>query len=175
MKPRGTAGGNLPVDDDPQGQRASSGSNDPYIATSSTDETQRQTREIEASAYTVLHPSEVEYEGLNMPRPSQKLRKLEKNFEKKEGEHMQHSDRESKLVEVLTAGGRDERPPPKFQCGQTVHHFWASWMSEATAPPKQMKQKMRPKWYSALVTALPTWETGTYGGMEFTGWHYNAH
>ena len=88
---------------------------------------------------------------------------------------MQHSDNESKIQQLQTTSARDERPPPLVKLGQSVHHFWVSWMVDATEPPKQMKQKQRPKWFSALITSQPEWEFGKYGGAEFEGWHYTTH
>ena len=54
-------------------------SNTPYIATSSTNEIQRQTIEVEASAYTDLHPNKEEFAALHKPRPTQKMRKNQRN------------------------------------------------------------------------------------------------
>ena len=52
-------------------------------------------------------------------------------------------------VEVLTD---DSRPPPKFQSGQSVHQWWATWMAGAYKPPPGIKGKYgRPAWYSSSV------------------------
>ena len=69
------------------------------------------------------------------------------------------------------------RPPPKFAFGQSVHHFWASWMSTAkeNQVPKQLAKKGRPAWYSACINQEPTWGQCVYAGLPYTGWLYVAH
>ena len=53
-------------------------------------------------------------------------------------------------VDVLPKGG--PRPKPLFRGGQSVHQWWASWMSGAYETPAGIKGKNgRPAWYSASV------------------------
>ena len=53
-------------------------------------------------------------------------------------------------VDVLPKGG--PRPQPLFRGGQSVHQWWASWMSGAYETPVGIKGKTgRPAWYSASV------------------------
>ena len=53
-------------------------------------------------------------------------------------------------VDVLPDGV--ERPPPLFKGGQSIHQWWASWMSGAYETPAGIKGKTgRPAWYSASV------------------------
>ena len=53
-------------------------------------------------------------------------------------------------VDVLPDGV--ERPPPLFRGGQSIHQWWASWMSGAHETPAGIKGKTgRPAWYSANV------------------------
>ena len=53
-------------------------------------------------------------------------------------------------VDVLPDG--IERPEPLFKGGQSIHQWWASWMSGAYETPAGIKGKHgRPAWYSASV------------------------
>ena len=53
-------------------------------------------------------------------------------------------------VDVLHKG--EPRPAPLFRGGQSVHQWWASWMSGAYETPAGIKGKTgRPAWYSASV------------------------
>ena len=53
-------------------------------------------------------------------------------------------------VDVLPKGG--PRPQPLFRGGQSVHQWWATWMSGAYETPAGIKGKHgRPAWYSASV------------------------
>ena len=53
-------------------------------------------------------------------------------------------------VDVLPDG--IERPKPLFKGGQSIHQWWASWMSGAYETPAGIKGKTgRPAWYSASV------------------------
>ena len=53
-------------------------------------------------------------------------------------------------VDVLPKG--EQRPEPLFKGGQSVHQWWASWMSGAYETPAGIKGKNgRPAWYSASV------------------------
>ena len=53
-------------------------------------------------------------------------------------------------VDVLPKG--EPRPEPLFRGGQSVHQWWASWMSGAYETPAGIKGKHgRPAWYSASV------------------------
>ena len=53
-------------------------------------------------------------------------------------------------VDVLPDGV--ERPPPLFKGGQSIHQWWASWMSGAYETPAGIRGKSgRPAWYSNAV------------------------
>ena len=53
-------------------------------------------------------------------------------------------------VDVLPDGIK--RPEPLFKGGQSVHQWWASWMSGAYETPAGIKGKHgRPAWYNASV------------------------
>jgi hypothetical protein len=53
-------------------------------------------------------------------------------------------------VDVLPKG--DPRPQPLFRGGQSVHQWWATWMSGSYETPLGIKGKTgRPAWYSASV------------------------
>ena len=53
-------------------------------------------------------------------------------------------------VDVLPKG--EPRPEPLFRGGQSVHQWWASWMSGAYETPAGIQgKKGRPAWYSASV------------------------
>ena len=53
-------------------------------------------------------------------------------------------------VDVLPKG--EPRPEPLFRGGQSVHQWWASWMSGAYETPPGIKGKTgRPAWSSASV------------------------
>ena len=98
---------------------------------------------------------------------------------------MARNENKKMKTAALECGSRDERviesesssarPPPKFSCGQSVHHWWASWMCSTKTAPEKVKKKKRAAWFSAQIATLPQWETGVYAGVEYTGWHYTAH
>ena len=53
-------------------------------------------------------------------------------------------------VDVLPKG--DPRPQPLFRGGQSVHQWWATWMSGSYETPLGINGKTgRPAWYSASV------------------------
>ena len=134
-------------------------------------------KELEARKYQDLHPNEKDYANMVKAELSRKMRKLQSCFEKKETERMAQADTEGLIAHLQSSSCKEKerRPPPKFCIGQSVHHFWAHWMGCADETPKTMHKKARPKWYSALITSKPVWQTGKYGGAEFEGWHYTAH
>ena len=79
-------------------------------------------------------------------------------------------------LRCAAAGARaNARPPAKYQIGQGVHHFWASWMKNATTMPTQLKKKGRPAWYRATVASDPVWGKCTYAGTPYEGWLYHAY
>ena len=56
------------------------------------------------------------------------------------------------FVEVEVFPDGVEKPPPLFRGGQSVHQWWAGWMSGAYETPTGIKGKTgRPAWYSANV------------------------
>ena len=56
------------------------------------------------------------------------------------------------FVEVEVFHDGVEKPPPLFRGGQSVHQWWAGWMSGAYETPAGIRGKTgRPAWYSASV------------------------
>eukprot|EP00973_Karenia_brevis_P066483 9241355-Karenia_brevis.AAC.1 len=70
---------------------------------------------------------------------------------------MKFEDALSRLQEGFVS---HRRPKPRFQCGQSVLHFWAGWMPGCEKAPLQVRKKDRPKWYSAQLHSLPVWKVG---------------
>jgi hypothetical protein len=67
----------------------------------------------------------------------------------------------------------EARPEPKFHTGQSVIQWWASWMAEAQALPKQYNKNNRPSWFSAEITSYVGWkEDVMYCGVPHTGHFY---
>jgi hypothetical protein len=133
----------------------------------------------------VCHPTEEEYKGLVSAMPSRKHRKQAEAFARNENRCMKAADTESELQREFarpktastSSTDGNVRPFPRFAFGQSVHHFWAAWMSEQSDEPAPLQQKQgkRPKWYSALVQAQPMWGSSYYGRCPYEGWHYRAH
>ena len=103
------------------------------------------------------------------------VRKQEQTAERNESRKMARWDMISRDRPELSTCGR--RPPPKFQMGQTVHHYWASWMPTVRQPPKQISNKgvRRPSWFNAIIHGPPTWKKQYYGGVLSEGWFYQAY
>ena len=135
-------------------------------------------REIDLENWTdKRHPSVEEYEGiLKQPEESygsKRLRGRLGTYRFNEGKKMRVAEAESRLANLCL---EKARPPPKFEMGQSVHHFWASWMHTARKVPQQISKKTgRPHWYSALIASAPIWETVRYGGISIEGWTYHAY
>ena len=129
------------------------------------------------STFKDRHPTDEEYLQMAKAEPSRKYRKLEEAMARNENKKMKTAALEcgSRDERVIESESSSARPPPKFSCGQSVHHWWASWMCSPERAPQQLKQKKRPAWFSAQISTLPQWETGVYAGVEYTGWHYTAH
>jgi hypothetical protein len=106
---------------------------------------------------------------------SKKMRQLEKGFRFKEGGRMKVEDRLSEQCES-SSSGMPHRPAPQFMMGQSVLHFWASWMAAAKKPMHSISKSQRPKWYSAEILSPPTWieEGALYGGCPAVGWGYKV-
>ena len=102
-------------------------------------------------------------------------KKQEETAIRNESKKMARWDMISRDRPELSTCGR--RPPPKFQMGQTVHHYWASWMPTALQPPKQISNKgvRRPLWFNAIIHGPPTWKKQKYGGVLSEGWFYHAY
>ena len=133
---------------------------------------------LNPSTFKDRHPTDEEYLQMAKAEPSRKYRKLEEAMARNENKKMKTAALEcgSRDERVIESESSSARPPPKFSCGQSVHHWWASWMcSDITAPRQLNKKKKRPAWFSAQITTAPTWETGNYAGVVYTGWHYTAH
>ena len=134
---------------------------------------------LNPSTFKDRHPTDEEYLQMAKAEPSRKYRKLEEAMARNENKKMRtaalESEWSSRDERVIESDSSSARPPPKFSCGQSVHHWWASWMCSPEKAPKQLKKKARPAWFSAQIATLPQWETGVYAGVEYTGWHYTAH
>jgi hypothetical protein len=119
-----------------------------------------------------------------------KARKLGEGFEHQESGKMRGQDELSRAWNVAMAAKADlavarstaaltvVRPEPKFKMGQSVFHFWASWMHTAKEPPLSISgKKQRGKWYSASISSPPQWlgPDARYGGQPVSGWGYVAH
>ena len=76
---------------------------------------------------------------------------------------------------MKNADTESTRPSPKYEYGQSVHHFWAAGIHDATDISLQQKKNARPKWYSAQIQSLPTWTASTCNGVAWEGWHYRAY
>jgi hypothetical protein len=110
-------------------------------------------------------------------RLSKAARQLEKGFRFKESQRMTNEDRLSGQGESSSSSsGMPSRPAPKYMLGQSVLHFWASWMAEAKMPMHSFAKSQRPKWYSAEVLSPPTWiaEGTLYAGFPAVGWGYKV-
>lgn len=65
---------------------------------------------------------------------------------------------------------------PKYQMGQTVQQWWASWMQDGVTAPVQTNTSDRPKWYSAFVNGIVGRRDMKYAGINYTNvWVYHAH
>ena len=126
------------------------------------------------------HPTEEQFVKLAKAKPSAKMRKTEEAFARNEIKKMMLTDAQSGMALL------EDRPPeapggpptqPKFEMGQSIHHFWAGWMPDCTEEdrPLQVKGKQRPKWYSGQLTSPGEWMTTFYGGCKYEGWHYRAY
>ena len=73
-----------------------------------------------------------------------------------------------------SANSHTNRPEPKFQAGQSVHQWWATWMPGAKVALGSIGKKGRPAWYSACVMHPPEWAETAYGGIGVTSWAYRV-
>jgi hypothetical protein len=112
---------------------------------------------------------------------SRKVRKQASHNEHCEAKRMKAAEDRSILVERQERGSVSEsqsessrRPDPRFQTGQSVHHYWASWFSGCRPGSEpQISKNKRPAWYSAEISGAPTWkEELPYAGSLVTGWTY---
>ena len=68
-------------------------------------------------------------------------------------------------------GGRSN---PRFEVGQSVFQWWASWF-EKGQKLKRYKKSKRPAWFSGEISAPPVYiEDMVYGGLPYTGWCYHT-
>ena len=114
------------------------------------------------------HPTQSQQQGM-----SKKCCKGEQGFVWQERNKMIE---EYRLREQCRREGMISRPAPQYRMGQSVLHYWASWMSGAANVPRKFSEKDRPKWVSAEILSLPMWmEEGTvYGGCPAVGWFYKV-
>ena len=136
-------------------------------------------RELDPKRYKKLVPEPHKLEAFLSATVSRKTIKLFEVFRHNEEAKMRAVDAESFAVEHASdrraCSAEPARPEPAFQMGQSVHHFWASWMHGAKVPRQTNKKKGRPAWYSTTIVSCPVWETLHYGGVEITGWTYARH
>ena len=123
----------------------------------------------------VLHPTEEQFEKLAVEKPSAKMRKAEEAFARNETQKMLLADSQSESVRLALAADRPPATQPKFEVGQSIHHWWAGWMNDCKEAPLQVAKKSRPKWYHGQIFSPATWMTESYGGIEYEGWHYKAY
>jgi hypothetical protein len=124
------------------------------------------------------HPTEAQHKMMSVikkGRLSKAMRQLEKGFRFKESRRMKDEDRLSEQFES-SSSGMPNRPAPQFMLGQSVLHFWASWMAAAKKPMHSISKSQRPKWYSAEILSPPTWiaEGTLYAGFPAVGWGYKV-
>ena len=57
--------------------------------------------------------------------------------------------------------------PPTYRAGQSVLWFWAPWFATAALneAPETLKGRGRPKWFTAVITALAEARTVVYAGQ----------
>ena len=125
-----------------------------------------------------LHPSEEEFAKLAVEKHSRKAQKTEEAFARNETKKMMLADSQSESVRLADLAQAADRPPatqPKFEVGQSIHHWWAGWMNDCKEAPLQVAKKSRPKWYHGQIFSPATWMTESYGGIEYEGWHYKAY
>jgi hypothetical protein len=125
------------------------------------------------------HPTEAQLEMMDIKkgRLSKAMRQIEKGFIFKERQRMKDEDRLSGQCESSSSSScMPSRPAPKYMLGQSVLHFWASWMAEAKMPMHSFAKSQRPKWYSAEILSPPTWiaEGTLYAGFPAVGWGYKV-
>ena len=93
--------------------------------------------------------------------------------------NLARADRESKIYQAIDAMHEELRmyreakagfalPKPAFKQGQSVLHWWASWMKTAKQTPATYNTKLRPSWYSAEVCTYAGFRTLRYAGQEYT-------
>ena len=66
-------------------------------------------------------------------------------------------------------------PKPTFKAGQSVLHWWASWMKTAMQTPATYNTKHRPAWYSAEVCTDDRYGTIRHAGQLYTENLYNVY
>ena len=87
-----------------------------------------------------------------------KLRKQEEGFIHMEKKTMFQADYEGKLLRAF-------QPKAKFQTGQSVHHWWASWFAKAEKPLMHVKGNKRPAWFDANIYAALEPQAVKYAGI----------
>ena len=112
---------------------------------------------------------------------SRRVRKAASHLEHCENKRMKAAEDRSILVELheresvrQLQSESSRRPGPRFQTGQSVHQYWASWFSGCRPGSEpQISKNKRPGWYSAEISGAPTWkEELPYAGSLITGWTY---
>ena len=132
-------------------------------------------------------------EALNKPRLSKRQRDQEAGFVHMEQVRMARAHKESAAQETIaqlqvqarqasgqasaSSGSAAADPsPPKFATGQSVLHWWSSWMEKAETPPKQLKKKARPAWFDATIVASVGIRSVRYAGFVHENIHcYQVH
>ena len=78
------------------------------------------------------------------------------------------------LVAAAAVAASPARLEAKFQPGQSVCHWWASWFKECSKAPKQCRGKKRPAWFSAEVLSYDGWQTRHYAGCQVEAHFYRV-
>ena len=117
---------------------------------------------------------------------SKKQRTAERAWYMGNQRNLARADRESKIYQQIDAMHEELRmyrqakagfalPKPTFKAGQSVLHWWASWMKTATQTPATYNTKHRPAWYSAEVCTYDRFGSMRYAGQLYTENLYNVY
>jgi hypothetical protein len=132
------------------------------------------------------NPSAALVEELNKPELSHRKRKVEQGFAHMEIRRMTIADQASQAAETiakLSAAAAEassslssQDPGPQFLTGQSVLHWWSSWMAQAAHPPTRIKGKGRPAWFDATILASLGKMDIRYAGYDWKGvYAYQVH
>ena len=132
-------------------------------------------------------PSAAIVDELNKPALSHRKRKQEQAFAHMEIRRMTIADQASQAAETIgklsAAAAEASSPPPppqdpgpQFLTGQSVLHWWSSWMAQAAQPPARIRGKGRPAWFDATILASLGKMDIRYAGYDWKGvYAYQVH